>query len=336
MRHAEAKLIYKGKDITKDIKDDFLSFTYDEKAEGEADSLTISLQNKSLKWMGAWLPQTGDQIQASLTSYDWNHPGEILKLDCGIMQVDEPTFSGPPDVFELKALNIPAAEGFNDAPEDTTWSTISMAQLGRLIANRYNMQFVYDAPKDFTIKALKRTNQTDADLLSNIAQKYNLCLKIYSNKLVLYSKHLYEQRTPIATIKRGVTSISSYSLSSPIVGTGFNAATIIYRPPKSKSKLQYTFRIAPGGKLMRLNESVDDDEQAEMVAKGKLREANEKQFTGTFTLALNLKIVAGCTVMLSGFGKFDGKYFVDTATPSYGSGAGTTNISIHKCLQGGY
>ena len=336
MRHAQINLTYAGKDITQAIQGDLSSFQYNENAEGEADSLSIVLQNKSLKWMGSWIPQPGDQIKASLTSYDWNCKGEILKLDCGIMQVDEPEFSGPPDIMNLKALNIPAVEGFNDAPADTTWNSISMKQLGQLIATRYGMQFIYDAPQDFIIKALKRTNETDAALLSRIAQKYNLCLKIFSNKLVIYSKYIYEQRTPIATITRGESNISNYSLSSPIVGTGFNAVIVSYKPIKSKTKRQYEFRIAPGGKYMHLNESVDDDLQAEMVAKGKLREANEKQFTGSFTLSLNLVIVAGCTVEIVGFGTFDGKYFVDNAIHNYGDSAGSTEITIHKCLAGGY
>ena len=91
--------------------------------------------------------------------------------------VDSPSFSGPFDTINLNALNIPATEGFNDAPQDTTWDSISMSQLGQLIATRYNMQFIYDAPTDFIIKALKRTQQTDAALLDSTCKKYNLCLQ---------------------------------------------------------------------------------------------------------------------------------------------------------------
>ena len=87
---------------------------------------------------------------------------------------------------------------------------------------------------------------------------------------------------------------------------------------------------------MILQESADDDEQAEMIAKGKLREANEKAVTGSFNLALNLDFVAGATFVVAGFGNFDGKYFIDTCDHSYGKGAGATNITFHKCLDGGY
>lgn len=335
-RRAAISLTYAGIDITKDITPDFQGFSYKESAEGQADSLTLTLQNKSLKWMGEWLPQPGDKILASITQYDWAALGEVKTLDCGSMIVDSPTFSGPFDVINLNALNIPAAEGFNDTPYDSTWDSISMSQLGQFIATRYGMQFVYNAPTDFVIKALKRTQQTDAAFLSETCKKYNLCLKVYSNKLVIYSKAQYEQNDPVATITYGASSINSYTLASPIVGTGFNVVTINYKPVSEQTMRQYEFRIVPGGKSMILQESADDDEQAELIAKGKLREANEKQFTGSLNLALDLDFVAACTFVLAGFGKFDGKYFVDTCDHDYGKGAGETNITFHRCLNGGY
>lgn len=120
------------------------------------------------------------------------------------------------------------------------------------------------------------------------------------------------------------------------MGTGYNAAVETYSLAGSGTQLSYTFRIAPGGKALQLNESVDDTAQAEMVTKSKLREANEKQYAGSLTLSLDLRLVAACTIMLAGFGKFDGKHFVDSCKHTYGSGAGQTEIDIHKVLTGGY
>lgn len=336
MRHADVALTYESTDISSNIKSDLMSFSYEEKAEGEADSLTIGLHNKSLKWLNAWLPKSGDSIAASLTSYDWNTPGEILKLDCGTMQVDEPEFAGPPDTVSIKALNIPATAGFNDTPQNNAWESISLKELGQKIAGKYGMTFIFDSEKDFTLSALKQSDQTDADFLKSTAGKYNLCMKVYSKKLILYSKYLYEQREPVLTLTHGASNISGYTISAPTVGTGYSAAVVSYQPTDSSTVLSYEFRIAQGGKAITVNESVDDIAQAELVAKAQLRSANETQYTGSFTLSLNLKIVAACTIKLSGYGKFDGKYFVDSASHSYGGGAGQTSIEIHKCLEGGY
>lgn len=335
MRRVSVEITFKGTDITEDIKIDLISVSYTEPAEGESDSLTVNLNNTSFKWMNAWLPQSGNSIEAVITSYDWNSSGEVLALETGEMQIDEPSFSGPPDTISLKALSIPAA-GFNDTADNQTWETITLRELGAEIARKYGMSFIYDAEKNFTISSLSRSNQTDSDFLKSTAEKYNLCTKVFSNKLILYSKHLYEQRPPVTTLIRGESNISSYTLEAPTVGTGYHASTVSYQPTSSSTALSYEFRIASGGKVLKTNESVDDLAQAELAAKAKLREANEKQYSGSFTMALNLKIAAACTVLLSGFGVFDGKYFVDTVTHTFGSGAGQTSIEVHKCLEGDY
>jgi len=336
MRHAVIGITYAGVNISKAIQGDLLSFEYAEVAEGNADSLMVTVQNKSLKWMGAWLPLAGDRMKASLTSYDWNSKGEILQLECGVMEVDEPEFSGPPDIITLKALNIPVLAGFNDTPNDKTWNKTSMKQLGAFIAKKYSMTFLYDTPNDFIITALKQSSQTDADLLATTAQTYNLCLKVYSNRIVIYSKYVYEQRAPILTITRGKSNISAYTFATSIVNTGYSAVTVKYTSTKTKKILQYEFRIAQGGKSFSVQEAVDNIAQAELVAKANLRTMNEGQNTGTFTLSLNLKLVAGCTIMVVGYGKFDGKWFVDNCNHVYGGTVGTTDITIHKCLKGGY
>lgn len=336
MRHAELSLEYEGHSITTDVQDDLLSFQYDEKASGEADSLSISLQDKTRKWLFGWFPRSGDIIRPKLTTYDWAKKGEIKTLDCGRMPIDEPQFSGPPGTFTLKALSIPSADGFNDAPEDYTWQNISMSQLGSEIASKYGLQFIYDAPCDFIISTLKRSNQTDSDLLSSTAQKYNLCTKIFNGKLVIYDKATYEAKAPVASIIYGQSNISQYDLAAPTVDTNYAGVVETYSLPDNDNPFTYSFRVANSGKMLTINESVDDTAQAEMVAKSNLREKNEKRMTGNFTLALNLGIVAAETVQLIGWGNFDGKYFVDSASHSYSSSSGQTQIEVHKCLEGGY
>lgn len=338
MRHIGVDITYRGKNITGSIKNDLTSFSYDEKAAGSSDSLSLTLSNKSLKWFNGWFPETGDQVQAKILTYDWSKSGEINALDCGSMVVDEPEFTGPPNVFTLKALSVPAAAGYNDTPTDHTWAKISMKQLGQSIAKKYGLSFLYDAPLDFVISSLKQSNQTDSDFLTETASKYNLSVKIFSNRLVIYSKAAYEKRTPVATYTLGKSNISSYQLYAPTVGTGYSAVTENYKPPNSKKQLSYTFRIpeTSGGKTLTLNESADNLAQAEMIAKAKLRESNEQIYHGTLTVTLNLRIAAACVIQLAGFGKFNGNYFIDSATHSGGDQAGQTEIGIHKCLEGGY
>jgi uncharacterized protein len=334
MRHADISMVYQGADITKSIAGDLLSFEYDENASGDADSLSIELQNKSLKWMNAWMPQSGNTVRARLTTYDWNAPGEKRVLDCGTMLVDEPQFSGPPNKIALKALSTPADQGWNDTANSRTFKKISLSQLGSYFSGKYGLKFVYDSSSDPVLSALKQDKETDAEFLQSTVEKYNLRVKVYSNKLILYDMVTYEARKPVATYTLGKSNISDYSLSAPTVGANYAAATESYTL-KGKNYTQ-TFRAKAGGKVLLLNESADDAAQAMLVCKSKLREKNEQNQSGSLTLSLDLRLSAACTITLAGFGKFNGKWFVDSCNHTYGSSAGQTQINIHKCLEGGY
>ncbi len=336
MRHAVPTVVYAGTDITANILPFLQSFEYSEAAEGSGDSLSITLSNVDLRWLNAWFPQPGDEILAQLTQYDWDKPGSVKVLNCGQMMVDSPVFRGPPDTLDLKALQIPSDLGFSDTPQDTTFSDLSMSQLAQQIAQKYNMTLQYLAPTDIILHALKRTKQSDSDLLNTVAKKYNLAVKVYNNRLVIYSPMVAEQATPVETITLGLSNIQDYELEAPLVGTNYSACLIKYKPPKSKQMLQYLY--PPGtttGKILIYQMAVDDDSQAEMVAQGKLREANIKAHTATLTLGLDLNLVAGCTVTLEGWGDaFSGLFFVDKCVHSYGKSAGTSQLTLHKCLVG--
>ena len=73
---------------------------------------------------------------------------------------------------------------------------------------------------------------------------------------------------------------------------------------------------------------------AERLAKKKLREKNSDEFTGSFSVLGNIGLLAAVNVMLSGYGRFDGKYIITRATHSAGSGGYNTDIEVRRCLDG--
>ena len=332
MRHCELQVTYEGQDITRDILPFLQSFQYDEVATGEADSTELTLTDTDLRWMNSWQPIPGDMISAVLTSYDWHFPGEELTLNVPNLQVDSPEFHGPPDTITIKGLNVDAGQGYSDLPRDTCWSLITLKELGAEIAARYNMTFDYQVDQDFVIHSLKRTKQSDAACLDATCAKYNCCLKSYANKLVIFSMATLEQQDPVITLTKGSSNIESYTLNSPLVGI-YDGVTIKYKPTRSKQMLEATWPPGATGKIMVIQQACDDIQQAELMAKARLRESRIKAHTATFDLSLDLRVVAGCTVQLEGFGQFSGLYFVDKASHRYGGSAATTTIDCHMCLQ---
>lgn len=74
--------------------------------------------------------------------------------------------------------------------------------------------------------------------------------------------------------------------------------------------------------------------EAETLAKKKLREKNKDEVKVSMTLPGNVLLVGGVTVALSGWGTFDGKYFVEQAKHDVGDSGYTTKIDLRKVLEG--
>ena len=65
-----------------------------------------------------------------------------------------------------------------------------------------------------------------------------------------------------------------------------------------------------------------------------LRLKNKYEYTATFTLPGNPDLVAGVTVMLSGWGAWDGKYIISQAKHTIGKSGYTTQIRLRHVLEG--
>jgi len=67
----------------------------------------------------------------------------------------------------------------------------------------------------------------------------------------------------------------------------------------------------------------------------RLREKNKGEFTGQLDMPGDLDMAAGVTVTVKGYGIFDGKYIVETATHSISKSSGfKTSIKIRRVLEG--
>ncbi|MDR1705807.1 MAG: hypothetical protein LBS19_14140 [Clostridiales bacterium] len=56
-RTARVKVFYDGKDITEQVSKTLLTFSFVDKASGEADELNITVHNRDGKWIKEWYPK---------------------------------------------------------------------------------------------------------------------------------------------------------------------------------------------------------------------------------------------------------------------------------------
>ncbi len=108
-----------------------------------------------------------------------------------------------------------------------------------------------------------------------------------------------------------------------------------YTDTESGETIEATFtdETKKEGKTLEVKEQVKTKAEAEKLAKKRLREKNNGEYTMSVTLLGNPELVAASCVNVTGFGAFDGKYIITTATHDIGGGY-TTTLELRRCLDG--
>lgn len=387
-RYADLLVKYNGKDITPDLTGDLLDLSYTDAAPGEADDLSITLQDRLRRWSGPWTPKKGDTIVAEILPRNWDKPGDKLRLPCGSFSVDSLELSGPPDTVAIKAASIPGDVPGRMEARTKAWEKATLKSIAAEVAKRCKLKLLYTADANPAYDRQDQTDQTDTAFLAQLAKHEGIALKVSGGQLVLFDEADFEKKKPVATLERGKSNILSYKFSDDTAFVAYSSAKVSYTPPKPpKAKaadkkrkdekkaapkpgngttpapapktlatapapakgakeaankaateqpaivVTYTAPGAPkGGPVLKLNQSVSSQAEAQRAARHALRENNKKAGQASFELVGDVRLVSGVTIMVKGFGRFDGKYIIVSATHSVGSGGYTTSITIRKVL----
>lgn len=82
-------------------------------------------------------------------------------------------------------------------------------------------------------------------------------------------------------------------------------------------------------------EPVRSNAEAKTAAQEKLRQANKGEKTGSFTMPGDVTLVAGLTVIVGGFGDYDGKYIIEKGTHTISrSGGYKLKIELREAITG--
>ena len=110
-----------------------------------------------------------------------------------------------------------------------------------------------------------------------------------------------------------------------------------YTDPLQGETFEYTF-TAPGadpeGQTLKINERVINRDEARNLAMRRLRQKNKGEVQAEFTLAGDVRLVAGVTLNVEGWGMFDGKYIIETAAHNVGAGGYTVGVKLRRVLEG--
>jgi len=332
-RHTVLVLHYNGKDISGSISSSLLSFAYTD-ATGRLDDLDIQLEDRERNWQGPWNPAEGDKIKAEIRTINWAGPGQIKSLPLGSFEVAACDISGPPDTASIKAVSLPAS-GAKLEKRSKAWEKTTLKTVAGEIAKRARLKLVYEAADNPAYDRLQQTEQADLGFLLDTATKEGIALKVSAGSLVLFDEFTYEQKPVIATITRGKDDVLGHDFSWSTANAAYRQCVVTYTPPKSKKTVKATY-TPPGapktGPVLRITEQADSEAAALRLARKRLREKNKMYGTGRLRLMGDIRMAATLTINIKGWGRFDGKYIIETAKHTIGSGGYTTELDIRKVL----
>ena len=125
-------------------------------------------------------------------------------------------------------------------------------------------------------------------------------------------------------------------MSTKTTDTEYVKCTVSYTNPVTKEKIEATYTKPGGGgenaQELKIEEKVNSKEEALILAGKYLRAKNKGETTAQITVIGDVDYCAGITVRLYGYGEYDGKYIVETATHNL-TGGYTTDLKLRSCLE---
>ena len=332
-RRAEVVITYNGVDISADLAESLTGFSYADNPSGQLDDLQIALEDVLQIWQGEWSPSEGDTIEASIRTVNWDGPGDTTLFPCGTFAVDSVDFSGPPDAVQIKALSLPAGTSAKGEVRSRAWEKVRFRTLAADVAKISGLNLLYELDDNPIYDRIEQNEQSDLAFLVDLEVKEGAAIKISGGNLILFDEAKYEAADPVLTLTR--EEVISYSFGWSAVDAAYRACELTYTDPDTNKTIRATYS-PPGapktGPVFRINESVDSVAEALRIARKRLREQNKNFGRGSLSLPGDVRMAAGLTIQVSGWGRFDGKYIIESAKHHVGSGGYSTDIEIRKVL----
>ena len=275
-------------------------------------------------------------ISATIVQKNWHDNGKDVVLDCGTFELDSVDASGPPTKITLKGTSIPYTSTMRTAKKNRAWENCNLKEIAQQIGKEAGMKVMYLAENNPVYKRKEQVQKSDISFLQKLCKAAGLALKVTIMTVVIYDAEEYDGKPAIKTIRYGSGDYLSYKLGTSLHDTAYTSCHVSYTDPDSKETIEstYTPDSKEGtGQTLEINEKVSSTEEAQKLAKKRLREKNTQQFTASFSMLGDVQLVAGATVKLKGFQSFDKKYKITKATHKL-TGGYTTDIELQQVLEG--
>lgn len=336
-RRTKLKVIIDGADVSADVTKYLLSASYTDNEEDKTDDFQLDLDDRDGIWLNKWLKDQlkGMELSAVVVQENWNSNGKDRVLDCGVFEVDSVDTSGPPAKVSIKATSIPYSSTLRTQKKTKAWENIKLSAIAAEIAGKNGLACMYESSSDPLYTRREQVQESDIAFLQGLCKAAGISLKVTAKIVVLFDAQTYEQKDAVRTIKRGEADVASYRFGASSHDTAYSKCHVSYTDPKTKQTIEYTYtprNADKTGQVLEINEKVTNREEARQLAMKRLRQKNKGEFTAEVSLAGDVRLVAGVTVELAGYGAFDGKYIIETAGHTL-TGGYKVSLKLRRVLE---
>jgi len=314
-RRATVSVLYNGVNATGQIAQYLKSFQYKDVASGSSDSISLSINDPDMKWIGPWFPVKGDRLVPTIQTENWTAAGQVQKFPCGTFGVDDFGFKGGPVSMTLEALALPANTSFKTEDRTETYENTTLQEIGQKIAGRAGIALFFDAT-DAAIEKVEQNNQSDCDFYCGMVDKYGLALKIYGDKLVVFSEADYESKA-VKAILTPADFDPGWTWNTSTTGT---YTGVRYQYTNSDKNKTFTVEAGDPARLLTVNEPADNLTEATSIALAAVNKANRGAVTMSISMMARPGLIASDLIEIRGLKKLDGIYYIEQITHTIGSG----------------
>lgn len=334
-RRAHFELEIKGRNVTADLAPYLLSASFTDNADSEqADSIDLELEDRDGLWRGDWLPVRGDRVTATLVTEHWKKENEVEKLCCGSFEIDEIShrFAESGDRMTLRAVSAMVKSSIRREKKSRAWESVTLSRIVRDIAKAHKFEHVLTG-EDVGFLRVDQREESDIAFLRRLAGALGYALKLAHGKVIVMDEHSQESGPEVGRIVRGEEG-SSVQITESSADV-YRACRLSYQNAGVGKLCEVLFTPDPAPKVkqvLKVFQRVESAAAARRRARTELRRQNQKEVTGSVECMGNLHYCAGAVVLLSGFSRLDGRYFIESATHRVDAGGYASSLRIRRVL----
>lgn len=330
-REVTANIKIAGKDVTKDLSSRVLSVSYEDAASGETDTCEVELMDVDKKFLGAWFPKRGDTLEIELVKKNWSDGQFTLNL--GLFEIDEVDNSFPPARCKIKGNSVSQNSALRQTDKTRSWENLNLSVIAQQIATEAGLELYFDATEDPEIKRAEQSEISSLKFLEKLCSDNYLSLKVADGKLIIFDTAKIEQSEPVMKLDGDDSSLLLHFDGKATIQEVYKTAQVSYKHGKQDELFQGKFD-APDktdGKTLKINQKVENQAEAEKLARNKLREKNKNEVTIRLDCVGDFRLLSGNVIEITNCGFYNGKYLIDKARHEVGSGY-EAKVECHKCL----